>query len=61
MTEASLGRRDPPFEPGARVAVLGLGRSGVAAARLVHAADGRAYASDVAAGEEQVHAAAELR
>lgn len=61
MTETSLGRRDRPFEPGARVAVLGLGRSGTAAARLVHATEGRVYASDVAAGEEQERAAAELR
>lgn len=39
--------REPAFAPGTEVAVLGLGRSGVAAARLAAARGGRVYASDV--------------
>ncbi|MEN8144618.1 MAG: Mur ligase family protein, partial [Gemmatimonadota bacterium] len=53
--------RTPAFEPGASVAVLGLGISGVAAARLALARGGRVYVSDVSDGDEQVAAAKELR
>lgn len=41
--------RRPAFEPGARVAVLGLGLSGAAAARLARRRGGVVYASDAAA------------
>ncbi|MFQ5691065.1 MAG: hypothetical protein ACE5HQ_12430, partial [Gemmatimonadota bacterium] len=50
----------PLFEPGDRVAVLGLGASGVAASRLAAARGARVYASDAAAGEAQTAAAREL-
>ncbi len=53
--------RSPAFEPGANVAVLGLGISGVAAARLALARGGCVYASDVSDGDEQVSAAEALR
>jgi len=56
-----LERGGSPFEPEARVAVLGLGRSGVAAARLVHARGGRVYASDRVDGPTQREAAEALR
>lgn len=52
--------RSPAFEPGANVAVLGLGISGVAAARLALARGGRVYVSDVSDGDEQVAAAKAL-
>lgn len=52
---------EPPFPPGAEVAVIGLGRSGVAAARLVHEEGGEVYASDLVAGDEQLQAAETLR
>lgn len=55
------GHGAPPFEEGARVAVLGLGRSGVAAARLVQARGGRVYASDRVDGSTQRKAAEALR
>lgn len=54
------GEREPPFEPGARVAILGLGRSGEAAARLVKAHGGSVYASDRVAGASQRAAAERL-
>ncbi len=56
-----MSGREPPFEPGDRVAVIGLGRSGRAAARLVHRRGGEVYASDLVAGEDQVAAAEALR
>ncbi len=52
---------EPPFRTGDRVAVLGLGRSGVAAARLVHARGGRVYASDRVDGSSQQAAVERLR
>jgi UDP-N-acetylmuramoylalanine--D-glutamate ligase len=55
------GDHPPLFEPGDRVAVLGLGRSGEAAARLVAALGGEVYASDAFTGETQDRAAAGLR
>jgi UDP-N-acetylmuramoylalanine--D-glutamate ligase len=55
------GNGGAPFEAGARVAVLGLGRSGVAAARLVHARGGHVYASDRVDGPSQRTAAEALR
>jgi UDP-N-acetylmuramoylalanine--D-glutamate ligase len=55
------GDHPPLFEPGDRVAVLGLGRSGEAAARLVAALGGEVYASDAYAGETQDRTAAGLR
>ena len=48
------------FEPGDRVAVLGLGVSGVAAARLCHALGAEVYASDAAATEGPREAAERL-
>ncbi|MFQ5888457.1 MAG: UDP-N-acetylmuramoyl-L-alanine--D-glutamate ligase [Gemmatimonadota bacterium] len=57
MTE----RIEPAFAPGASVAVLGLGRSGMAAARLAHARGGRVYASDVGRNEAVEGNAAALR
>ena len=56
-----MSGREPPFDPGDRVAVIGLGRSGRAAARLVHERGGEVYASDLVAGEEQLAAAEALR
>jgi len=52
--------KEAPFRPGDRVAILGLGRSGTAAARLVAARGAEVYASDRVAGEPQVAAAASL-
>ncbi|HKK28156.1 MAG TPA: UDP-N-acetylmuramoyl-L-alanine--D-glutamate ligase [Gemmatimonadota bacterium] len=52
--------KEAPFRPGDRVAILGLGRSGTAAARLVAARGGEVYASDRVAGESQVAAAESL-
>ena len=54
-------RRPPAFEPGAKVAVLGLGISGEAAARLASARGGIVYASDVSAERGPAEAAARLR
>ncbi len=54
-------RGAPLFSPGDRVAVLGLGVSGVAVARLVHSLGGVVYASDAFDGEKQRRAAEELR
>ncbi|MDH3732237.1 MAG: UDP-N-acetylmuramoyl-L-alanine--D-glutamate ligase [Gemmatimonadota bacterium] len=48
------------FERGDPVAILGLGASGAAAARLVNEMGGRVYASDAGAGDAQRAAAAEL-
>jgi UDP-N-acetylmuramoylalanine--D-glutamate ligase len=52
--------KEPLVRPGDVVAVLGLGTSGVAAARLAKALGAEVYASDVSAGELQEAAAAEL-
>ncbi len=49
------------FEAGDPVAVLGLGRSGVAAARLAAHLGGKVYASDLMAGQDQKRAAEALR
>jgi UDP-N-acetylmuramoylalanine--D-glutamate ligase len=49
------------FGPGDPVAILGLGASGTAAARLVHRLGGQVYASDVADGTVQVDAVERLR
>jgi UDP-N-acetylmuramoylalanine--D-glutamate ligase len=51
----------PLFETGDRVAVLGLGVSGAAAARLIHARGGAVYASDSFDGPVQAAAAEALR
>lgn len=51
----------PLFEAGDPIAVLGLGQSGVAAARLANSLGARVYASDAFAGESQSAAAATLR
>lgn len=65
MSEAGNGagarEKEPPFRPGDRVAVLGLGSSGIAASRLVHARGGEVYASDLVAGGSQQEAAEALR
>ncbi|MDT8435491.1 MAG: UDP-N-acetylmuramoyl-L-alanine--D-glutamate ligase [Gemmatimonadota bacterium] len=53
--------RQPAFAPGARVAVLGLGVSGVAAARLAAARGGEVYASDASGDAGPAAAAAALR
>lgn len=50
-----------PFGEGERVAVVGLGASGTAAARLVHRQGGDVYASDYVAGDRQQAAAEALR
>jgi UDP-N-acetylmuramoylalanine--D-glutamate ligase len=52
---------EPLFESGEAVAVLGLGVSGAAAARLVHARGGSVYASDACDGPEQAEVVAALR
>ncbi len=49
------------FAAGDPVAVLGLGVSGSAAARLVHALGGRVYASDASGGPRQLEAVERLR
>lgn len=54
-------RGEPAFAPGAAVAILGLGVSGEAAARLAHARGGVVYASDVAGGPKVAEAAGRLR
>ncbi|MFQ5678830.1 MAG: UDP-N-acetylmuramoyl-L-alanine--D-glutamate ligase [Gemmatimonadota bacterium] len=60
--ESRNGTASPAlFEAGDPVAVLGLGRSGVAAARLATALGARVYASDASAGERQAGAAEALR
>ena len=53
--------RAAAFEPGARVAILGLGVSGTAAARLARRQDAEVYASDAASGSGPRAAAEELR
>lgn len=53
--------RAPAFEPGARVAVLGLGLSGAAAARLARLRGGAVYASDVASEPGPAAVAERLR
>jgi UDP-N-acetylmuramoylalanine--D-glutamate ligase len=50
-----------PFRAGDRVAVIGLGRSGVSAARLAARHGARVYASDLVAGDSQAAAAEELQ
>ena len=52
---------EPLFQSGETVAVLGLGVSGTAAARLVHAQGGSVYASDAHDGPGQAEAVARLR
>lgn len=55
-------RHDAPlFEKGDRVAVLGLGLSGLAASRLLHALGAEVYASDSGAGPRPAENAARLR
>lgn len=56
-----VGARPSLVGPGDRVAVLGLGRSGVAAARLAAALGARVYASDAFSGPGQEAAARALR
>ena len=51
----------PLFAKGDRVAVLGLGLSGTAAARLLHALGADVYASDAVAGPRQLESAEALR
>jgi UDP-N-acetylmuramoylalanine--D-glutamate ligase len=53
--------RSEAFDPGARVAILGLGVSGTAAARLARRQGARVYASDSASGTGQREAAAVLQ
>ncbi|MEJ2484067.1 MAG: UDP-N-acetylmuramoyl-L-alanine--D-glutamate ligase [Gemmatimonadota bacterium] len=53
--------RSQAFDPGARVAILGLGVSGTAAARLARRQGARVYASDSASGTGQREAAAVLQ
>ena len=48
------------FESGDRVAILGLGASGTAAARLVHRLGGDVYASDASGGADQREAVERL-
>lgn len=54
-------RREPAFDPGARVAILGLGVSGAAAARLAHRHGGQVYASDSSSGPGPTQTAVQLR
>lgn len=54
-------RKEPAFQPGERVAVIGLGASGEAASRLAADRGGRVYASDVSATEGPSEAAGRLR
>jgi len=61
MIGNSKTRRPPAFEPGTKVAVLGLGVSGEAAARLASARGGTVYASDVSAERGPADAAARLQ
>lgn len=56
-----MSAREMPFQPGARVSVLGLGVSGTAAALLAARRGARVYASDASAGREQSAAANALR
>ena len=53
-------RREPLFGPGGRVAVLGLGASGFAAAKLAAALGAEVYASDTGTGPELRGAREEL-
>jgi len=53
--------REPAFAPGDRVAVIGLGISGSAAALLADVGGAEVYASDSAAGPGQVAAAERLK
>jgi UDP-N-acetylmuramoylalanine--D-glutamate ligase len=53
-------RRAPAFAPGDRVAVIGLGVSGSAAALLARVGGAEVYASDLASGPRQVAAVASL-
>ncbi len=59
-SEPSLDRGHPLFEEGDPVAVLGLGVSGTAAARLLNALGAEVYASDAGGGPRPVEAAAAL-
>lgn len=58
--DVPTGKR-APFRAGADLAVIGLGRSGVAAARLAARHGAHVYASDRVAGDSQEEAAGELR
>ncbi|NNK48208.1 MAG: UDP-N-acetylmuramoyl-L-alanine--D-glutamate ligase [Gemmatimonadetes bacterium] len=60
MRTRSQRDRTPAFSPGSRVAVLGLGVSGQAAARLAASNGGVVYASDASSGSGPVAAAARL-
>jgi UDP-N-acetylmuramoylalanine--D-glutamate ligase len=60
-TSAGGREREPLVRAGDSVAVLGLGVSGAAAARLARARGGDVYASDLSSGEAQHAAAFELR
>jgi UDP-N-acetylmuramoylalanine--D-glutamate ligase len=60
-TGAGARDREPLVRPGDSVAVLGLGVSGAAAARLARARGGEVYASDLSSGEPQHAVAVELR
>ena len=53
--------RAPAFAPGDRVAVLGLGVSGSAAALLARVGGAEVYASDLASGPGQIAAVESLR
>ena len=53
--------REPAFGPGARVAILGLGVSGAAAARLAHRHGAKVYASDSSSGQGPADTALRLR
>jgi UDP-N-acetylmuramoylalanine--D-glutamate ligase len=60
MAPAKGRAQRPAFEPGARVAILGLGVSGEAAARLAARNGGRVFASDISADTGPAAAAARL-
>ncbi len=60
MSGGAKGRGEPLFEPGDLVSVLGLGVSGIAAARLARSRGARVYASDRGAGAALREAAERL-
>ena len=59
--DAGKAGRQPLVRPGDVVAVLGLGLSGAAAARLAKSKGAQVYASDLSSGEPQRAVAADLR